>query len=203
MPEAVADLLAIDIALLLPADAFTRVGLLNVSLSARGTDGFRFDATHLPHVTLAQLFVSRRLLSALYRAVGAVLRKTGPVELRTAGLGRGRTAVFIRLSPGSQLMQLHTRLMDTVLPFEARDAGRDAFYTEGEPARRADLQWVSQFRTHSSYDHFNPHITLGLGGVAEPEPFTFVASRVAACHLGRFCTCRAILRDWRLKPRSA
>jgi hypothetical protein len=59
---------------------------------------------------------------------------------------------------------------------------------------------VSGFRRKSSFRAFNPHITLGHGKRAPVvEPFAFDATTIAACHLGRFCTCRQVLRAWELK----
>jgi len=59
--------------------------------------------------------------------------------------------------------------------------------------------WVTGFRLKSAFGAFTPHITLGHGEhLPEIEPFEFEATTIAACHLGRFCTCRKVLREWRL-----
>jgi hypothetical protein len=69
--------------------------------------------------------------------------------------------------------------------------------------------WVAGYRLKSSFHLFEPHITLGHGSAPPPiEPFGFDADTVAVCHLGRFCTCRTVLRQWTLSgsaawPRSA
>ena len=69
-----------------------------------------------------------------------------------------------------------------------------------ETAHR-DVQWVTGYRTSSSGPSFQPHITLGHA-VRPPaiEPFDFEATTVAACHLGRFCSCRRVLRTYDLVP---
>jgi hypothetical protein len=62
-----------------------------------------------------------------------------------------------------------------------------------------DVIWVSGFRLKAAFGEFTPHVTLGHG--KEPpaiEPFAFDATTVAACHLGRFCTCRRVLANWTL-----
>src|SRR5205809_1113023 len=69
---------------------------------------------------------------------------------------------------------------------------------EGD-ARVRDVLWVAGYRLKSSFGSYTPHITLGHGG--EPpwiEPFSFEATTAAVCHLGRFCTCRRVLRQWTL-----
>ena len=76
-----------------------------------------------------------------------------------------------------------------------------AFVSGGEPPRESDLTWVKQFRSHATYAHFDPHITLGVGTIATPlAPTNFVATELAVCHLGRLCTCRRILARWTLTP---
>ena len=51
----------------------------------------------------------------------------------------------------------------------------------------------------AAFTSYAPHITLGHA--EQPPavaPMSFTAGIVAACHLGRFCTCREILRTWTL-----
>jgi hypothetical protein len=61
------------------------------------------------------------------------------------------------------------------------------------------VEWVAGFRRNSSYEAFTPHITLGHSTkLPFVEPVSFDATTIAACHLGRFCTCRRILRQWKL-----
>jgi hypothetical protein len=75
----------------------------------------------------------------------------------------------------------------------------DAAAFFGGDARDRDVRWVREFRRESSFDRFTPHITLGHA--SEPptvEPMEFVATTIAVCHLGRFCTCQRIIRAWHL-----
>jgi hypothetical protein len=89
---------------------------------------------------------------------------------------------------------LHERLLQVTSAFEAGDGDAAAFVGD---ARERDVRWVREFRRESSFARFAPHITLGHA--SEPpqvEAMDFVATRVAICHLGRFCTCRRIIRHW-------
>jgi hypothetical protein len=82
-----------------------------------------------------------------------------------------------------------------------RPGGTPAAFVDGD-ARVRDLLWVSSYRLKSSFGAFTPHITLGHG--AQPphiEPFEFEATTVAACQLGRFCSCQRVLRSWSLTAR--
>ena len=195
-------LLAIDIALLLPPALLEPALRLNAALLPP-PHGLRFDATHLPHLTLAQQFVPAAQLPAVTDAAAAALGGVGPLRLLPAGIGRGRTAATLRLAPTADLTRLHTRLMDRLGPFESATGTAAAFYAAGgEPARDADVDWVRRFRTAAAYERFDPHVTVGVGPLPEAAPLPAAdAVRVALCQLGRFCTCRRVLADWRLTPR--
>lgn len=197
------DRIAIDIALLLPEAVNQRVKAANAALLAERPDGFRFDESHLPHITLVQQFIRCANIPALIEQIDPILRGISPLSLRITGVGSSATAAHFVIKRTSGIDELHRTLLDAVLPFEEAVGSAEAFYSGDEPvlepARDGDVQWVGNFRSHSSYDRFSPHITLGIG--APPEfgaPFEFTADRVALCHLGRFCTCRVVLQEWRL-----
>jgi hypothetical protein len=95
------------------------------------------------------------------------------------------------------LTSLHERLMDSLRGYERPGGTAAAFHDEN--ARVGDVLWVTSYRLKSSFHHFTPHITLGPGDTPPHiAPFSFEAATVAACHLGRFCTCRRPLRTWTL-----
>jgi 2'-5' RNA ligase len=197
------DRTAIDIALLLPEAVNQRAKAANAALIAERPDGFRFDASHLPHITLVQQFIRRANIPALIERMDPILRGIPPLSVRVTGVGSSATAAHFAIETTHELDRLHRTLMDVVLLFEEAGGGADAFCSEGEPAREpardTDVAWVSNFRSHSSYARFAPHITLGIGpSPAFREPFEFTTDRVALCHLGRFCTCRVVLREWGL-----
>ncbi len=196
-------LLALDVALLPPAACRPRLSALNAALDPPPR-GFRFDATHLPHVTLAQQFVAADRLDDLVRRLADLVRGTAPLRLRSTGLSRGRTTSSLRLAPTAALASLHAGVMDALLPFEAGPGDASAFHSNGEPPRPADLEWVTRFREHASHADFDPHITLGVGAAPGADAtLDAVADRVALCHLGRYCTCRRALAEWTLTPRGA
>ena len=196
-------LLALDVALLPPAACRPRLADLNAALDAP-PHGFRFDATHLPHVTLAQQFAAADRLADLVRRLADLVRAAAPLRLRSTGLSRGRTTSSLRLAPTAALTRLHAGVMDALLPFDAGPGDASAFHANGEPPRPADLEWVSCFRDRAAYARFDPHITLGVGAApAAAIALDAVADRVALCHLGRYCTCRRVLAEWTLTPRNA
>ena len=196
-------LLALDVAVLPPAACRPRLAGLNAALDPPPR-GFRFDDTHLPHVTLAQQFVAARRLDEVIRCLARTVRGAAPLRLRSTGMSRGRTTSSLRLAPTTALARLHAGVMDALLPFDAGPGDASAFHANGEPPRPADLEWATQFRDRAAYARFDPHITLGVGAApAAATALDAVADRVALCHLGRYCTCRRILAEWTLTPGSA
>ena len=195
-------LFAVDVAVLLPHPLLEPVLRLNAALLPP-PDGFRFDDTHLPHVTLAQLFVAKLQLHDVIHEAAAVTHDCAPLRLAPAGLSRGRTASTVRLEPTDALIRLHTRLMDRLRRFESAQGDATAFLAaEDLPPRDADVDWVLHFRANAAYDRFDPHITVGVGTLQELNPLPAAAgARVALCQLGRFCSCRRILAEWTLTPR--
>ena len=197
------EIMVVDVALLLPEPVQERVRGINAALWAQEKDGFRFDATHLPHITLVQLFVQQKNLPALVKSIDSVLRSVSQLLLRVVGIGRAGTTSHFLLERMPELQDLHEKLMDAVAPLEEPPGTTAAFFASGEPARPSDVEWVAQYRSQASRNNYWPHITLGVGSPKESpkelmEPFDFAASRVALCHLGRFCTCRAVLHEWNL-----
>ena len=189
---------AIDVAILLPAATRTIVERVNARFDLAAGNGFRFDATHHPHITLGQHFVNTHQLIEMGSRVATVLSGMPPLNLRVTGARGGRTAQVLVVAPTPALQRLHEQLMDTLAAYEVTgDAA--AFQQDDDPPRDADVAWVTPFRTDSSFERFDPHITVGIG----PDPvaadlFSFTARTIAVCRLGRFCTCRDRLAHWTL-----
>jgi 2'-5' RNA ligase len=189
-------LVAIDVAILPPADVSARVRAWSAALPEHG-EGFRLDAEHLPHVTLIQSFVREEELPLAFEHVDEVLRGRAELRIAVTGGEKGGSSVSMAIERTPELDQLHEALMHALVGVE-RPGGTPAAFFDGD-ARVADVLWVTGYRLKNSFGSFAPHITLGHA--PEPpsiEPFSFVADTVAACHLGRFCTCRRILRSWSL-----
>jgi hypothetical protein len=159
--------IAVDVAILLSGDARTVVERLNASFDHAPDAGFRFDASHHPHVTLSQHFVRRGRLAEVRRLVGGVVGRFEAFEARVAGARAGRTSQLLTVGPSAPIRRLHEALMDALREEEvAGDAG--AFQADEAPARPADVAWVEGFRARSSYARYDPHVTVGIG----PRPLS-------------------------------
>lgn len=193
------DLLAIDVAILPPPDVRRRAIQLSATLPHEDFEGLRLDDEHPPHITLTQQFVRTDDLDRIGERLDLVLRTEPPVGVHVTGGGRtlGGT-VWMAIERTDALLSLHERLMEALRAFE-HVGGAPSAFVDGD-ARLSDVAWVAAYRLKSSFLAYAPHITLGHA--SEPpriEPFTFDATTVAACHLGRFCTCRRVLQAWDLR----
>ena len=192
-------LLAIDVAILPPADVSARARALSAALPQHG-EGFRLDASHLPHITLIQSFVREEELELAFEHVDEALRGRDGLQITVTGGDKGGNSVSMAIERTPDLDEVHEALMHAMVGVE-RPGGTPAAFFEGD-ARIADVLWVTGYRLKNSFGSFAPHITLGHAPEAPSiEPFAFTADTIAACHLGRFCTCRRILRSWNLASR--
>ena len=190
-------LLALDVAILPPPSVSKRAIELSAALPAADSQGLRLDDDRLPHITLTQQFVTAQDIDAVLAKIEATITNYDTLRLNVTGPGRGQNSVWMSIAPALDLVQLHRELMDGLSPFERPD-GTSVAFVDGD-ARPSDVAWVAGFRRSSSDAAFQPHITLGHSSTLPVvEPLAFEASTIAACQLGRFCTCRRVLRRWEL-----
>lgn len=191
-------LFALDVAVLPPPEVAQRAIELNAALSAQSIQDVQLDEDHLPHVTLTQLFIRAEELHAVLERVNEVVRGLRPLVVDVTGGGHSGNTLWMEIERTPRLVELHERLMEMLRGYE-RPGGTRAAFVEGD-GRVGDVMWVTGYRLKSAFHAFTPHITLGHGEqVPAIEPFSFEATTVAACHLGRFCTCRRVLHSWELK----
>ena len=190
-------LLAIDVAILPTPALRERAVELSASLPTSESHGLRLDDDHLPHITLSQHFIRADERQLAFEKIDEVLRGQKPLKVTITGGGRSNSAVWMAVENTPRLQELHERLMTALRGVERAGATPAAFF--GGDARMGDVLTVSSYRVNSSFTGFSPHVTLGHA--SQPpviERISFQASIVAACHLGRFCACREILRSWTL-----
>ena len=177
--------------------------------------GFALDATHRPHITLVQRFVRTADLEKLYAAVGKVLAASDVTGMKLEAFkyyyipmkDTGLAGIVARPTPA--LLKLQQDVIAAVAPFMVQTGDSSAFVTTpDDPVIDASLiDYVSAFVPKSSGEHFNPHVTTGVGPrayldqmLAEPfEPFTFSPAGAAVYQLGQFGTAAKKLKEFDLR----
>jgi len=190
-------LVALDVAILPPPEVMARAIASSAALPRDGAERLVLDAAHLPHITLTQQFVRYEELDAAYAEIDEVLDGHAPLELTITGGGQSGNTLWMAVERTPQLLDLHERLMNALKNLERTNGDAHAFLEGG---RVGDVHWVGGFRQQAAFGAYTPHITLGHG--AKPpivERMECDATAVAACHLGRFCSCRKVLRAWELR----
>lgn len=192
-------IVAIDVALLLPEAINRKAREINKRYWLAHQEGFFFDETHYPHITLLQQFVDTKDMPRTIQSVEEALLGFQPLSLTVSRLAKISTTTHFMVEPNHDLQRLHEELSKALEPFDCENGDERAFYEDGEAPRPQDVQWVRNYRAKSSLKQFYPHITLGMGEVFDLEkPISFKTNRVILCHLGRFCTCRKIFKLWSL-----
>lgn len=208
---------AINIALDPDATMIRHAEAANARLLKDYPKGFAFDASHRPHITLLQRYVSTENLDQIYTAVGKVITgvevadwklKASRYYLTLSGNNRGILSFIIE--PTDDLLQLQQKLIDAVAPFTVKTGTAAAFFTTADNPNinPSTIDYVAGFIPNQTGSHFDPHLTLGVasedylkGMIAEPfEAFTFSPAGMSVYQLGNFGTARKKLKGWGAGP---
>lgn len=196
--------LAIDVVLLPPQEVVDRATAVNQRLWQASRQGFPFDRTHLPHITLVQQYISVADIPVVWSAIRSVGVGFLPLPVRVTAIDAvhfsdGNNVSYYSITMTSELKRLHEELMNRLEPY-VTDGDVDSYVTDsGETVRPLSFRWTEEFRDRHAHTRYEPHITLGVGPVQTfDKPFTFTADRLALCRLGNFNTCREVLREWQL-----
>lgn len=205
---------AID--LLIEPDEATRALARDLNARLRRTmpEGFAFDSTHAPHITVLQRYVRTPELELVLDAVGEIVAGAdlGALTLRAAALshvewdtpGTGMASLLLGRDP--RLLELQGRLIAAVAPFASPDGTGAAFVTDPEEraVNATTIDYVAHFVPDHCCSSYEAHLSVGLGRrndleaiAAEPfKPFDVKAETVAAYQLGNNGTARRRLRAW-------
>jgi len=191
-------LIAIDVLLRPDQNGVAHANAINARLRADYPKGYSLDATHAPHITLVQRFVSEKDFDAVAAAVTKVLatEPLGELQLTAKSLasemwdGLPLHAILIERTP--QLLRLEQKVVDAVAPFSV-SGGTAAAFVDTPPGANI-VDYVAAFVPKSTGAHYMPHITVGVATEAfskqlkaEPfETFSFRAKDLAIYQLGNF-----------------
>lgn len=207
---------AINIALEPDAAMVRYAEAANARLLKDYPQGFALDATHRPHITLLQRFVSTESLDKIYAAVGKALTgvKVGDWKLKASNYyytpWKDKGVGSIAVESTAVLLKLQQKMIDAVAPFTVETGTAEAFFTTPDepPINPTTIDYVAAFIPNQTGINFHPHVTLGIASqdylkemIAEPfEAFRFSLAGVSVYQLGNFGTARKKLREWRAKP---
>ena len=207
---------AIDILLKPDATMVRHATAVNDRLRKDYPTGFSLDASHRPHVTLAQRYVRTTDLPKVFAAVGKVLTSANVTGLKLEAYkyyyipvgALGLQGIVVKPTPA--LLKLQQAVIDAVAPFALKAGTAAAFVppTDGSAIDPQVVEYVDVFVPEHSGEHYLPHVTTGLASrvyldkmAAEPfESFTFSPVGAAVYHLGNYGTATKKLKEWNLKP---
>ncbi|WEK48700.1 MAG: 2'-5' RNA ligase family protein [Candidatus Kaistia colombiensis] len=207
---------AIDIALEPDATMLQHAKDANARLLKSFPKGFALDETHHPHVTLLQQFVRTDDLDEVYAAATAVLNKEKPTTWTLKAIKYyyipsppvGLAGIVVE--PTDDLHRLQDELIAAVKPYTVKTGPPAAFFSEdgGRDIQKSLIEYVAGFTKVAAGEHFNPHVTIGVGTeaylnkmLAEPfDSFTFSATGASVYQLGTFGTARKELKAISLTP---
>jgi len=151
-----------------------------------------------PHISLAMgsidsdaVGIAERILKGIARTCALGLLKVTGIVVSTDSIGE-KVSVF-EVEMTERLRRLHEAVMNEFEAYLSSNVSRDMVY-DGHDVDESSLLWMRSYREKSSFEHFFPHITIGYGQLDDAGfPIEFGVSKLAICHLGNHCTCRAVL----------
>ncbi len=209
------ELTAIDVLVLPDPEGRGRAQELNALLRHDLRQGFAFDETHLPHVTLLQLYAGDDDLERVHQAVDGVVGATdvGAVRLSAAGLSGaglgtppGVVVAAVDFAPSDEVVRLHEAVLAAAGAYAVGGGSPGAFFAlPGEPPANADtVAYVETFIAEHGGERYAPHMCVGLARESLVERlrddprlrFEFRPAALAVCRLGDHGTARQVLRRW-------
>ena len=194
--------LALDIVLLPPK--FIGQLAIDANRTLDSTAAAHYQLDHqacLPHITLLMGVVERKNLEPLQKIFEEVAQAMLPLPLEITGyyvttLPDGKPVSSLVIKKEGTLQRLHETVLKKLTPFLIEDEVTQKMFYPEPPVNEFAVSWVKNFLQSSTREHYQPHITLGIGEVNKLPyhfPIKFTASQLAICHLGNYCTCREVL----------
>lgn len=204
--------LAIDIAIIPPADVLNGIISLNKGMINKSSDFFLLGKKdYLPHITLVMGVIKEDDLEKIIKIIKDVSLKHHPLKLFVQKIKSNQKAdstwnSHIEIKKTKSLLKFHEEIVDAISPFLIKKSSPEMFYSSPKPVKGAGaLLWVKKYVEISAYSKYWPHISMSKGRIPDKQiskvklQKTFVASRLIIAHLGVHCTCRKILYETKLK----
>ncbi len=181
--------IAITVALLLPEDIMDKAIDIN---SQSSEDPIKLNKENcLPHLTLSMGAVEEENLPKIEEILTEIGEKFSKLLLTIDKISKGHSC--FEIEDNENLQKLHEEIMMRLSPYFSYDAKLNMCFSPPVVVERT-LFWINGFKDNTSFENFYPHITLGISKLNEQKlNIDFMASKLAVCHLGNYCTCRKIL----------
>ena len=152
----------------------------------------------LPHISLVMGCVEQDDIAAVRQILARAADRFQSSRLIAVGVQiseniKGERVSSLRLDNTAELRTLHEELTEELSEFLSYDVIAEMVF-DSPQVSETTLSWIREYRAKSSYANFFPHITVGYGKLQGLKfPIELEVSKLAMCHLGNHCTCRAIL----------
>lgn len=189
--------LAVDIVILPPEDVIDKLISINQEAGAKneawgslGKDDF------LPHISMAMGGIEQNNLETVKSIVEEIAKKFNPIlielnELYYSEMADGARMYCMRAKNSAELQQLHEGLMNALKQYFSYDCTKGTLCSKADE-KVTEPDYINNFATLYSFENFDPHITTRTKTAYGQEvlPLKFVATKLAACHVGIMTTCR-------------
>jgi len=190
---------AIDVVILPPEPVMDLAVTWNKRLSHLEDQSILLNITDtLPHVSLLMGCLTTARLQEATAMLNKIARNRPSISLDITGLqftDSSHPVAALDIALSDALAEFQYVIIDAFRPLITQDVqAADLF--DPPPNSASAVEWINRFIPEQCYERFWPHITLGHGRpVEKQESLSFMATRIAICHLGNHCTCRKILAE--------
>jgi len=181
--------IAIDIALLPPEEIMNKAIEIN---SQFADDPIQLNKENcLPHISLCMGVVEAEDLPKIEKIINEIIENFQALSLKINGINDKHTC--FETKNNKDLQRLHETIMTELETYLSYNATTDMCFSPPIVDEKT-VSWINGYKENTSFENFYPHITLGISKLEGKElNIDFMASKIAICHLGNYCTCRKIL----------
>lgn len=200
-------IIAIDVLLMLPDDVHDQAVDLNQSVLHNNPNNFRLDAQLIPHITLLQSYVKEsdlpeieKALVGLYTSIETELFLIDKLQYHP---DKHESFASMGIKKSEALMALHEKVIALIKPFGVNNGSQASYVPneDGTPIDEFTMAYVPKFVSDHSFEHYNPHISLGVAETALLDslaqhrfrPTKFKVPAIALYQLGNYGTARKLL----------
>lgn len=192
--------IAIDIGLLLP-EAINKL-CININQKEHSEDFSNLSKSdNHPHITLAMGVIDEEDIEKINLKLKEVVKQIPKLNLEISKIyhqitPENKISYGFEIIMTDEIKKLHGKIMKELLPIFLYDVNKEMFFLDSdEEFAEVSKVWVENYgKNHSDPENYHPHISLKCRKVEYHNfPVKFIASKVALCHQGNYCTCRTIL----------